>query len=141
MKRIEVLAVGLVGVLLLVPAACRKKSPAGSTGPSPSARKVLYWYDPMKPEVHFDHPGKSPFMDMQLEPKYAEEAPAPGAAGPPPGFSVVKIPLERRQEIGVTTAKVEKRMIGGAIDTNGVVAEDEGRLKVVNAKFAGYIEK
>jgi len=28
-------------------------------------------------------------------------------------------------------------MIGGAIDTNGVVAEDEGRLKVVNAKFAG----
>ncbi len=108
---------------------------------APGQKKVLYWYDPMKPEVHFDHPGKSPFMDMQLEPKYAEEAPATGAAAPPPGFSVVKIPLERRQEIGVTTAKVEKRTIGGALETNGVVAEDEGRLKAVNAKFGGYIDK
>jgi membrane fusion protein, copper/silver efflux system len=112
--------------------------------PAPAAsgqKKVLYWYDSMKPEVHFDHPGKSPFMDTQLEPKYAEEAPAAGAGAPPPGFSVVKIPLERRQEIGVMTAKVEKRTIGGAIETNGVVEEDEGRLKAVNAKFAGYIEK
>src|SRR5438876_644073 len=104
-------------------------------------KKVLYWYDPMKPEVHFDHPGKSPFMDMQLEPRYAEEAPAVAAGAPPPGLSVVKIPLERRQEIGVTTARVEKRTIGGAIETNGVVAEDEGRLTAVNAKFAGFIEK
>ncbi|MEX2384262.1 MAG: heavy metal-binding domain-containing protein, partial [Thermoanaerobaculia bacterium] len=42
--------------------ACRKKS---ETAESPSAshptpgREVLYWYDPMKPEVHFDKPGKS----------------------------------------------------------------------------------
>src|SRR5258707_9231834 len=97
---------------------------------SASEPKVLYWYDPMKPEVHFDHPGKSPFMDMQLEPKYAEEPTASGAAAPP-GLSVVRIPLERRQEIGVTTAKVEKRTIGGSIETNGVVAEDEGRLNAV----------
>ena len=36
--------------------------------------KVLYWYDPMKPEQHFDKPGKSPFMDMPLVPKYADES-------------------------------------------------------------------
>lgn len=35
--------------------------------------KILYWYDPMKPEVHFDKPGKSPFMDMQLVAKHAEQ--------------------------------------------------------------------
>src|SRR2546425_10293441 len=86
MKRIEVLAVGLVGVLLLVPAACRKKSPAGSTGPSPSAKKVLYWYDPMKPEVHFDKPGKSPFMDTQLVAKYSDETQAPAASGQKKGL-------------------------------------------------------
>ncbi|MEX1246756.1 MAG: efflux RND transporter periplasmic adaptor subunit, partial [Thermoanaerobaculia bacterium] len=80
------------------------------------------------------------FMDMELVPKYAEEEAAGGSA-PPPGLSVVRIPLERRQEFGVTTAKVEKRRIGGAIETNGVVAEDEGRLRAVNVKFAGYIEK
>ena len=94
----------------------------------------------MKPEVHFDKPGKSPFMDMQLVPKYAEEEPA-GGKGVPPGSSVVRIPLERRQEIGVTTAKVERRSFGGAIETNGIVTEDEGRVHTVNAKFSGYIEK
>jgi len=112
--------------------------------PAPGAaagKTVLYWYDPMKPEVHFDKPGKSPFMDMELVPKYAEEAPPPGAAAVPPGFSVVRIPLERRQEIGVTTTRVERRQVGGAVETNGVVAEDEGRVRAVNAKFSGYIEQ
>ncbi|TXI10465.1 MAG: efflux RND transporter periplasmic adaptor subunit [Rhizobium sp.] len=43
----------------------------------PMERKPLYWYDPMKPEAHFDKPGKSPFMDMDLVPMYAEaQAPA-----------------------------------------------------------------
>src|SRR3546814_13643529 len=46
-------------------------------------REVLYWYDPMRPERHFDKPGKSPFMDMQLVPKYADEA-GTADAGPTP---------------------------------------------------------
>jgi RND family efflux transporter MFP subunit len=119
----------------------RKSTPSNHTAADATGKKVLYWYDPMKPEVHFDHPGKSPFMDMPLLPKYAEEAPGTGAGAPPPGFSVVEIPLERRQEIGVTTAKVEKRLVSGSIETNGVVTEDEGRVHSVNAKFAGYIER
>ena len=108
---------------------------------APAQKKVLYWYDPMRPEIHFNQAGKSPFMDMQLEPKYAEEVPAAVSGAPPPGYSVVKVPLERRQEIGVMTAKVEKRTVAGAIETNGIVAEDEGRVHSVNAKFAGYIER
>ncbi len=35
-------------------------------------RKVLYWYDPMVPTQRFEKPGKSPFMDMALVPKYAD---------------------------------------------------------------------
>lgn len=35
-------------------------------------KEILYWYDPMKPDQHFDKPGKSPFMDMELVPKYAD---------------------------------------------------------------------
>ncbi len=149
MRKSEVLVV-LLAASLFLSASCRKKegrsegspasSPPASRLPSPGP-KVLYWYDPMKPEVHFDHPGKSPFMDMELVPKYAEEAPSAGAGAAPAGLSVVRIPLERRQEIGVTTAKVEKRTISGAVETNGVVAEDEGRVHAVNAKFSGYIEK
>jgi membrane fusion protein, copper/silver efflux system len=147
MRKSEVLALSLVAIFLLVPAACGRRPAASEGAPphvsrlTPRDQKVLYWYDPMKPEVHFDHAGKSPFMDMDLVPRYAAEAPAIGAVTPPPGFSVVKIPLERRQDIGVTTARVAKQEIGGSIDTNGVVAEDEGRVNAVNAKFGGYIEK
>ena len=39
---------------------------------SQGERAVLYWYDPMVPDEHFDKPGKSPFMDMMLVPKYAD---------------------------------------------------------------------
>jgi Cu(I)/Ag(I) efflux system membrane fusion protein/cobalt-zinc-cadmium efflux system membrane fusion protein len=143
MRKSDVVTAAVAAVVLILPiAVCRRKASGTASGSaSVQEKKVLYWYDPMKPEVHFDKPGKSPFMDMELVPKYAEEAPAPGAAAVPPGFSVVRIPLERRQEIGVTTAKVARRSVGGAVETNGVVAEDEGRVHAVNAKFSGYIER
>lgn len=38
-----------------------------------SGKTVLYWYDPMVAAKHFEKPGKSPFMDMQLIPKYADD--------------------------------------------------------------------
>jgi multidrug efflux pump subunit AcrA (membrane-fusion protein) len=145
--RALVLAAAAVLVAGCIAGCSRSKSAPPDATSTPSAavqRKVLYWYDPMKPEVHFDHPGKSPFMDMDLVPKYAEEpaaaAPVQGG-GAPAGYSTVRIPLERRQEIGVATERVERRSIGGALETNGVVAEDEGRVHAVNAKFSGYIEK
>ena len=50
-------------------------------------RKVLYWYDPMVPQQKFDQPGKSPFMDMQLVPRYADEG----------GDSAAGIPARRRR--------------------------------------------
>ena len=42
-----------------------------ATAPGATDKPVLYWYDPMYPQQKFDKPGKSPFMDMQLVPKYA----------------------------------------------------------------------
>ena len=49
-----------------------------ATAMTEGEREVLYWYDPMVPDQHFDKPGKSPFMDMQLVPKYADEASGTG---------------------------------------------------------------
>ena len=53
-----------------------EKEPAAATD---SGRKILYWHDPDGPNVKFDKPGKSPFMDMQLVPVYADEANGDGA--------------------------------------------------------------
>ena len=47
-------------------------APTHSAAPAAEQqRKVLFWYDPMYPNTRFDKPGKSPFMDMDLVPKYA----------------------------------------------------------------------
>src|SRR6516165_9991769 len=45
---------------------------------SPSERKVLYWYDAMKPENHYDKPGKAP-DGMDLVAKYDESASTGGS--------------------------------------------------------------
>jgi membrane fusion protein, copper/silver efflux system len=106
--------------------------------PATPERRVLYWYDPMKPEVHFDHPGQSPFMDMKLVPKYADEETAGAAV---PGYAPVTIPPGRLQQIGVTTEAAARRSISGTVTTNGTVAEDESLRFDVNVKFAGWIRK
>ena len=69
-----VLLLGLGGGYWL--AQTREAQPAMvGTMRAPDEKKALYWYDPMYPQQKFDKPGKSPFMDMQLVPKFA-----PGAA-------------------------------------------------------------
>ena len=62
----------------VVPSPSRQPAPvAPETSPSTPPRcPVQYWYDPMVPEKHFDKPGKSPFMDMQLVPKFGPAAAA-----------------------------------------------------------------
>ena len=44
---------------------------AAQQGPS-GERKVLYWYDAMNPQNHYDKTGKAP-DGMDLVPKYAEQ--------------------------------------------------------------------
>ena len=68
--------IGLVGLWI----AHSKHGGSGQVGSGPvqpgsssSEPKALYWYDPMFPNQHFDHPGKSPFMDMQLVARTAGE--------------------------------------------------------------------
>ena len=65
---------GLTGYLLGKPAPHATSAMATRADPPvENSRKVLYWYDPMSPGQRFDKPGKSPFMDMELVPRYAGE--------------------------------------------------------------------
>ena len=94
-------------------AASDSKAPAGE-------RRVLYWYDPMVPTQRFDKPGKSPFMDMQLVPRYADEAETqPGAPG------ALTISTQAQQALGLRLASVETRPLGAAIEAVGTVQLNE----------------
>ncbi len=98
---------------------------------TPDSRKVLYWHDPMVPGQKFDKPGKSPFMDMQLVPVYAEDSASGGVA----------VSSAMTSSLGIRTAPVRKSAIKASIEAVGTVAENERASAVVQARTAGYIEK
>lgn len=102
--------------------------------PRPTAsqeRKALYWYDPMVPDQHFDKPGKSPFMDMQLVPKYADEA---GATG-------VRIHPGVQQNVGIRTALVEVGHLTTRIQAPATLTWDLRQESVVSARVDGIVSR
>lgn len=99
-----------------------------------TGRKVLYWYDPMAPGTRFDKPGKSPFMDMDLVPRYADEGAGEEAGG-------VQISARQQQNLGVRTADVARRTLAQKLSAFGTVAIDERSVETVPALASGLIEK
>ncbi|WP_313481344.1 efflux RND transporter periplasmic adaptor subunit [Atlantibacter hermannii] len=104
-------------------------SPAANARPE---RQVLYWYDPMVPGQRFDKPGKSPFMDMDLQPRYADEA--ADEAG-------VSISARQQQNLGIRTARVERRALSAPFSAYATVQNDERNSEIVPAPASGVVEK
>ncbi|WP_439862543.1 efflux RND transporter periplasmic adaptor subunit [Pseudomonas antarctica] len=96
-------------------------------------KPALYWYDPMYPQQKFDKPGKSPFMDMQLVPRYAESASTDTPA--------VQIDPRQTQNIGVRLATVTRGVLTSTLDLSGILAFNDRDVAVVQARAAGFVEK
>jgi Cu(I)/Ag(I) efflux system membrane fusion protein len=123
-----------LGVVLGWQTGTRQQANTSPSSSTPDAgRKVLYWYDPMKPDAHFAQPGKSPFMDMELVPRYADEDAGDNSGmGLLPAFT---------QNLGVKFAQVEKGILQNAIEVSGSVAFDEHAVAVVQARTGGIVER
>ena len=93
---------------------------------------VMYWYDPMFPTQKFDKPGKSPFMDMELVPKYADEG---GDA------STIKIDPSVSQNLGVRLAVVTRATFGTDVQATGIVEFNERDIAIVQARTGGFVER
>jgi len=118
-------------------------SPASAPNPSPDAsgsasgeRRILYWYDPMVPAQKFDKPGKSPFMDMQLVPRYAEEAGPSAHAG-----QSLAVSTRAQQALGMRLASVERRQVGETLEAVGTLLLNEREISIVQARTAGFVER
>ena len=132
---------GLVAILALAAAgyggyryamqSVQHPAPAASAEGS-AGKRVLYWYDPMVPQQKFDKPGKSPFMDMQLVPKYADEASETGT---------VSISPQMVQNLGVRTAEARRGALEQRFEAVGAVAFDERGVVQIQARAAGFVEK
>jgi Cu(I)/Ag(I) efflux system membrane fusion protein len=99
-----------------------------------SGKTVKYWYDPMVPGQKFDKPGKSPFMDMMLEPKYANE----GDDGEEGG---VVISPQTAQNLGIRLEKVKMANFGESLSAVGRIEVDERRFYTVQTRVPGFVEK
>jgi len=113
-------------------AAAADAAPAGT---APAGRRVLFWYDPMFPNTRFDKPGKSPFMDMDLLPRYADEDGAEGAA------AGVRIDPTQTQNLGLRTEPVRRGMLTYRQTLPANVGYNEYQFVIVQARSAGFIER
>ncbi len=105
--------------------------PQGMAEPAAGAeRQVLYWYDPMVPQQHFEKPGKSPFMDMQLVPRYADEADTGEG---------IAISAVTQQNLGIRLATVQQIAQRSQFEATGVLAYSEREVAIVQARTAGYV--
>lgn len=102
-----------------------------SPPPAKDDRRVLYYYDPMRPEVHFDKPGQSPFMDMALIPKLAETTDTAGIA-----VSAAVV-----QSLGIRTAQPTRREVRPSVRVPArVVADARGQARL-QSRVSGWIER
>jgi len=140
MSRATLIACGFVIVATVAAgggywyAMSHRASASGTTASAQdlAGKKILYWFDPMVPQQHFDKPGKSPFMDMQLVPKYADEA---------GGEGTVVIDPRVAQNLGVRTADASLGTLEQRITAVGSVVWNERGVVVVQARSGGFVEK
>ncbi|WP_236182717.1 efflux RND transporter periplasmic adaptor subunit [Pseudomonas sputi] len=125
-----VLAVGVGGGYGL---AYQRMNGVTASAPVPSTEpKALYWYDPMFPQQKFDKPGKSPFMDMQLVPRYASGGEGSATVSIDPGLS---------QNLGLRVAPVSRGAFTSSLDVSGVLAFNERDVAVIQARTNGFVER
>ncbi|MBP1772323.1 MAG: putative Co/Zn/Cd efflux system rane fusion protein [Holophagaceae bacterium] len=102
-----------------------------------AAPKKQMFQCPMHPQIIQDHAGTCPICGMDLVPMEGEGMPAPGLDG----HAAVTIDHERQQLIGLRTETVAEGPVGGELRALGRVAVDETRVRKVNVKVEGFIEK
>ncbi|MHB8679497.1 MAG: efflux RND transporter periplasmic adaptor subunit [Rudaea sp.] len=127
------IAAGLIGYFV-----ARQSAPAVATYDTAatsqsSGQKILYWYDPMVPQEHFDHPGTSP-MGMQMVPKYAAEG---GSAD----RNVVRIDPAVEQNLGVRSEVVKVGTLPATLHVPGTIAWDQRLAVTVSARTDSTLEK
>lgn len=103
-----------------------------SAGTIEVEKKPLYWHDPMNPNQRFDKPGKSPYMDMELVPVYANENNSDG--------NHVSIDSRIQQNLGIRTTAVIKGKLDSNLIAVGSVAYDERDVAFLQSRSNGYVE-
>lgn len=107
-----------------------------ATTTSADGREVLYYYDPMFPQQKFDKPGKSPFMDMQLVPKHADEG--AGASGASAGVSIDPSAM---QNLGIRIVAAKVGSLAATSNVAGNIDFNERDVAIIQARSGGFVTR
>lgn len=133
LRTLGLVALGLVagagGALLL-------RRPAAPAAAQPEAKKQMYQC-PMHLQIIQDHFGTCPICAMDLVP--IEEI--QGGESSVEGLATITIDPARQQLIGLRTAKVVEGAAGGEIRAVVRLMPDETRIRKINVKVEGFVEK
>lgn len=110
---------------------------------SSTARRVLYYVDPMHPAYKSDKPGIAPDCGMPLEPVYADERGRVAASDEPTPLApgTVNIDSERQQLAGIRVVTVERTSATRTLRIPGRVTADETRVYRVNGGVDGFVRE
>jgi len=105
----------------------------GDAKTAADGRKILYYYDPMVPQEHYDSPDAKSSMGMAVEPKYADEG---GTSAPG-----VKIPADAMQNLGARTAIARIGMLESSLDVTGAIDFNQRDVAIVQARAGGFVQR
>lgn len=117
---------------------CAMKLVAMEDGSPQDKDKVVYYRSPMNPSLTSQEPRKDE-MGMDYVPVYEGDLRSEGGATDT--HATVTIDHERQQLIGLKTEKVVEGAVSGELRALGRVAVDETRVRRVNVKVDGFVEK
>ena len=113
----------------------RLTAPSATESSSADGRRVLYWYDPMVPQEHYDNPDSLSSMGMKTQPKFAHEN---GGSSGPPG---VTVDPSARQNLGIRLATVKSGAIQSDLTVTGTIDFNQRNLAVVQARANAFVQR
>ncbi|MBI2374839.1 MAG: efflux RND transporter periplasmic adaptor subunit [Deltaproteobacteria bacterium] len=116
---------------------CGMKLVEVKAAPPTAERKVRFYRSPMDPTRTSPTPAKDE-MGMDFLPVYQDE---PEASKSVPGLASIVIDPERQQLIGLRTARVARGPISEVWRTVGRVQVDPTRVRRINTKVEGFVER
>ncbi|MBZ5627585.1 MAG: efflux RND transporter periplasmic adaptor subunit [Acidobacteriia bacterium] len=131
----------VIGLLMILSYVAGWRHTARHATASTTARRVLYWVDPMHPDYKSDHPGIAPDCGMKLEPVYAEPATSSMAAGVPLPAGTVGIDTDKQQLFGIHVAPVERSGAAPVIRVVGRVVPEDTRVYRINSGSEGFVRE